>query len=181
MPAPYRPLSVRDFREEVHTFRWSRRVWRVDVHHTMTPADDYSGLNTLEDLARRHLEKCAQAQPAHHVAVAPDGAIWTGRDWNMSPASVGCGMNVGVFMVALIGNFDRGHDRLTTAQLGSALAAVEAVQHHFHLPVHALLFPREVPQTETSSPGTGIEKRDILLRLLARRPPSGSQHAAAVA
>lgn len=178
MPAPYRPLSARDFREEVRTFRWTRRIWRVDVHHTMTSARAYAGLTTLEELAARQREKCAQQQPAHHVAVAPDGVIWTGRDWNVSPASVGCGMNVGVFMVALIGDFDRGHDRLGGGQLAATLSVVESVQRHFLLPVQALLFPREVPQTDTTSPGSGIEKRDMLLRLVARREPDG---AAAVA
>lgn len=186
MPAPFRPLSVRQFLDEIRAFPWSRLVWRVDLHHTETPAIEYRGLSSIEAIAAEHLQRrrhpdIAQAEIAHHVAVAPDGVIWTGRDWNKSPSSIGCGMNVGVFMVALIGNFDRGCDRLRGAQFTSTLAVIDGVQHRFRLPVQALLFPREVPQTDTTSPGSGIAKQEMLWRLQARRQPNGGHGASAVA
>lgn len=181
MPAPYRPLSVAAFRSEIDDFAWTRRIWRVDLHHTGRPAHvDYRGLATIEEVAERYRQRCKHDETGQHITIAPDGVIWTGRDWNKNPASVGCGMNVGVFMVELIGNFDHGRDRLGGAQLATTLAVIDTVQSHFHLPVQALLFPREVPQTETTSPGNGIEKRDVLAQLLTRRH-GGAAAGAAVA
>lgn len=171
MAAPFRPLSAREFRSEAVAFRWSRRIWRVDLHHTgHTAKADYRGLSTIEDIQSRHRERLRLDDIAQHVSIAPDGVVWTGRDWNRVPASVGNGMSSGAFMVEMIGNFDRGHDRLEAAQLESTLYVIETIQCRFGLPVHALLFHREVPQTDFSCPGTGIEKRDLLLKLMARRP-----------
>ena len=140
------------------------------MHHTWYPAQaDYRGLESIERMARVHVEVRGFEDIAQHVTVAPDGKIWTGRDWNRTPASVGFGMNVGVFMLEVIGNFDLSFDRLVGAQLDSVIAVIDAVQRRFALPVQALLFHREVPQTEKTCPGTSIDKADVLRRVRARR------------
>ena len=170
MPSPFRRLSPRDFEAEVRAFPWTRRVWRVDMHHTWFPAhDDYDGVACIERMAKYHIDNRHFDDIAQHVSIAPDGAIWTGRDWNLDPASVGFGMNVGVFMFEAIGNFDWGFDRLEGAQLDSVTAVIATVQRHFHLPVQALLFHREVPQTDKTCPGTSVEKAAILGRVKAAR------------
>jgi hypothetical protein len=87
----------------------------------------------------------------------------------MTPASVGFGMNRGVFMFETVGNFDAGYDRLEGAQLASVVAVIRAVQVRFALPPEALLFHREVPQTDKSCPGSGVAKPHILDAL--RRAP----------
>ena len=78
----------------------------------------------IEGMARFHVGTCAFDDIAQHVTIAPDGMIWTGRDWNKIPASVGYGMNVGAFMFEMVGNFDTGHDRLEGEQLESVLTVV---------------------------------------------------------
>jgi N-acetylmuramoyl-L-alanine amidase len=170
MPSPFRPLTTGEFESEVCAFVWTRRVWRIDMHHTWAPAhDDYDGIACIERMARYHVNERRFDDIAQHVTIAPDGTIWTGRDWNRDPASVGFGMNAGVFMFEAIGNFDIGFDRLEAAQLESTTAVIETVQRHFRLPVQALLFHREVPQTEKTCPGTSIDKADILRRTAIRR------------
>lgn len=159
----FRPLTRAEFAEEVSRFPWTRSVWRVDVHHTFYPAHaDYRGLDTITRMRDYHVATRGFEDIAQHVSIAPDGVIWTGRDWNKTPASVGFGMNAGVFMLEAIGNFDRGHDRLEGAQLASVLHVVAVVQRRFGLPWQALLFHRDVPQTEKTCPGTGVSKRAIL-------------------
>ncbi len=106
---------------------------------------------------------------AQHVSIAPDGLIWSGRCWNKIPASVGCNMNAGAFMFEAIGNFDIGFDRLEGAQLGAVVGVIDIVQQHFKLPIQALLFHRDVPQTAKTCPGTSIEKFDILSAVARRR------------
>jgi N-acetylmuramoyl-L-alanine amidase-like protein len=170
MSQRFRALSPSEFIEQVAVFPWARHVWRVDMHHTWYPAHvDYRGLDSIERMARTHVEVRGFEDIAQHVTVSPDGKIWTGRDWNRTPASVGFGMNVGVFMLEAIGNFDAGFDRLHGVQLESVIVVIDTVQRRFGLPVQALLFHREVPQTEKTCPGTSIDKGDVLRRVRARR------------
>ena len=49
---------------------------------------------------------------------------------------------------------------------------IRGVQRMFALPAEALLFHREVPQTEKTCPGSGIEKASILEQVRATRVPS---------
>lgn len=168
-----RPLSIDAFCAEVATFAWTRRIWRVDMHHTFAP--DHARWRAIGSAAccvgmrRHHVVERSFEDIAQHATVAPDGLIWLGRDWNRIPASVGFGMNGGVFMFEMIGNFDIGCDVLEGAQLATTIAVIDIVQRHFGLPVHALLFHREVPQTEKTCPGTSIDKVDILRAVSARR------------
>jgi hypothetical protein len=177
--APFRALSRRLFAEQVRDFAWTRRIWRIDMHHTWYPTHaSYDGVGCIQRMDRFHREERGFDCIAQHVSIAPDGTIWTGRNWNKTPASVGYGMNEGVFMFEVIGNFDDGHDRLEGAQLASVVTVIETVQARFRLPVQALLFHHEVPQTEKTCPGSSVEKGDILRLVKAAR--QGSQLALSV-
>ncbi len=168
MPSPFRSLSPDRFVAEVAAFSWTRRVWRVDMHHTFFPAHaDYRGLDSIEAMARFHVEERGFADIAQHVSIAPDGTIWTGRDWNLTPASVGGVLNQGVFMLEMIGNFDAGHDRLEGDQLAATILVIRSVQRRFRLPPESLLFHREVPLTTKTCPGTSVEKPAILALIRA--------------
>jgi hypothetical protein len=172
-PPPFEALSVDAFGDRVRSFAWTRRIWRVDMHHTFSP--DHARWRAIGSAAcchgmwRHHVLERAFEDIAQHVTIAPDGVIWTGRDWNRTPASVGYGMNGGVFMFEMIGNFDDDHDRFEGAQRAATLAVIDAVQARFDLPVHALLFHREVPQTDKTCPGTSIDKGCVLRALAVRR------------
>ena len=84
-------------------------------------------------MLRHHVHDRGFEDIAQHVTIAPDGAIWTGRDWNRTPASVGFGMNGGVFMFEMIGNFDNGHDAFEGAQHDATIAVIDIVQRQFAL------------------------------------------------
>jgi hypothetical protein len=178
---PFRPLSRQQFTELVSSFTWTRRIWRIDMHHTWFPThDSFDDVAAIERMDRYHRDQRGFDCIAQHVSIAPDGTIWTGRDWNKTPASVGFGMNEGVFMFETVGNFDHGHDRLVGEQLTSVIAVIETVQARFRLPVQALLFHHEVPQTEKTCPGSAVEKGDIL-KLVATARTSRRDRALAAA
>jgi hypothetical protein len=173
---PFRPLTRQQFADMVLGFSWTRRIWRIDMHHTWYPTHaSYDDAATIERMDRFHREERGFDCIAQHVSIAPDGTIWTGRDWNKTPASVGYGMNEGVFMFETIGNFDHGHDRLAGEQLASVVAVIETVQARFRLPVQALLFHHEVPQTEKTCPGSTVEKADILKLVATARTRRGDR------
>ena len=170
MPPPFRPLKLQEFADEFGAFAWSRPVFRVDMHHTWYPAHgDWKGLESIERMHFFHTRERGFEDIAQHVSIAPDGMIWTGRDWNKIPASIGCNMNAQAFMFEAIGNFDNGFDRLEGAQLDAVIGLIDVVQRRFKLPVQALLFHREVPQTKKTCPGTSIDKFDILAAVARRR------------
>lgn len=170
MPVPFRQLALDAFANDVAAFAWSRPVYRVDMHHTWHPAHaDWKGLESIQGMHLFHTRDRGFEDIAQHVSIAPDGAIWTGRDWNDAPASIGCNMNAGAFMFETVGNFDVGFDRLEGPQLATVVGVIDIVQRHFNLPVQALLFHREVPQTTKTCPGTSIEKFDIMAAVARRR------------
>ncbi len=176
----YRTLSPREFVKEVEDFAWSRHIWRIDFHDTPEIAHaDYKGLSSIELLAKMDMTSRGLRTIAQHVSVAPDGVIWTGRDWNAIPASIGLAMSRSAFMLKAIGHFDSGCDRLEGAQLHSVITVIECVQAHFNLPVQALLFPREVPQRERNTPGPSVQKSALLKGVRTRRVECGSKSAVA--
>jgi N-acetylmuramoyl-L-alanine amidase len=172
MPAPFRPLTRAEFVNELMTLSWTRRIWRVDMHHTFRPSHaDYDGEACIERMCRFHVDDRKWDDIAQHVSIAPDGTIWTGRDWNKTPASVGGVLNQGAFMFEAIGNFDAGQDVLKGEQLQSVTHVIRAVQRRFRLPPEALLFHRDVPVTAKTCPGTSVDKADILRRVMRTQVP----------
>jgi hypothetical protein len=173
MPAPFEPLTVDAFATRVANFPWTRRIWRIDMHHTYHP--DHARWRAIGSetccagMWRHHVVERRFDDIAQHVTIAPDGLIWTGRDWNKTPASVGYGMNGGVFMFEMIGNFDTGCDPFQGPQRDATIAVIDIMQRRFNLPVHALLFHRDVPQTDKTCPGTGVDKGEVLRAVQARR------------
>jgi len=163
VPAPFFKMTPDEFDLRVEKFVWTRPIWRIDMHHTWYPShSDYCGLESIEKMRAFHVNERKWDDIAQHVSIAPDGMIWTGRDWNKMPASVGFGLNRDVFMFETIGNFDIGHDRLEGAQLASVLRVISAVQYQFGLPAESLLFHREIPLTEKTCPGSSVDKGEIL-------------------
>jgi hypothetical protein len=170
MSSRFRPLSRTQFKHEVESLVWKRRVWRVDLHHSVVPTiDDYQGVASIEAIWRNDVERRGWEDIAQHITIGPEGTIWTGRDWNKTPASIGRRMNIGAFMVEAIGNFDRGKDQLEGEQLASVLFAIDVIQRRFDLPVQALLFHRDVPQADDTSPGSSVDKGAILRSVRALR------------
>lgn len=169
----YRSLSAREFVKEVEEFPWKRHIWRIDFHDTPELAQgSYEGLPSIELLEKYDMSTRGLKTIAQHVSVAPDGTIWTGRDWNAIPASIGLSMSRGAFMLKAIGHFDQSLDALEGEQLNSVIAVIESVQARFKLPVQALLFPREVPQRDTCVPGPSVEKSKLLRGVRSLRSSS---------
>lgn len=170
----YRTLTPSEFVKEVDDFGWTRHVWRIDLHDTPEVAHaNYDGLSSIDLLAKLDMTTRGLRTIAQHVSVAPDGSIWTGRDWNAVPASVGLSMSRGAFMLKAIGHFDQGMDKLDGPQLHSVITVIESVQARFNLPVQALLFPREVPQRDRNTPGPSVEKSTLLRGVRTRRSECG--------
>jgi hypothetical protein len=183
-PENFRQLTREQFEQVLEKFPFTRKIDAVHMHHTWSPDHaDYRGLETIVGMWKFHTQTNGWSDIAQHISIAPDGTIWTGRNWNRSPASA-TGFNgssaVGPFMFETIGNFDIGHDRLEGAQLDTVIEVIRLVQKKFKLSDEAIRFHRQMTD-QKSCPGTGVKRDDILAKVKASSgskdvpPPSGSR------
>lgn len=168
MPRPFKQLTLSQFAEVLNGFPFKRKVISVHMHHTLIPRKtDHRGVSTIESMFRFHTEKRGFNDIAQHLSIAPDGTVWTGRDWNKDPASAK-GHNEGAFMFETIGNFDKGQEKLEGAQRQAVVEVIARVQLRCGLPADALRFHNEMTDEKTC-PGTGIKKSEILAEVKAMR------------
>ena len=164
MPKPFVPLTLAQFRDMLARFPFSRAVSVVHMHHTWRPnRAQYKGLASIDAMHEFHTKERGFSDIAQHITIAPDGTIWTGRNWNKAPASA-TGHNgseqSGPFMFEMIGDFDTGQDPFDDPQRSTVLEVIAAVQGRFRLPPEALRFHRQMAQK--SCPGTGIDLDEVV-------------------
>jgi hypothetical protein len=168
MPDPkFQPLDQDTFKQLLDRFPFHRKINAVHLHHTWRPNhSQYRGQETILAMWRVHTQQNHWSDIAQHVSIAPDGTIWTGRSWDKPPASA-TGFNgnadFGPFMIEMIGDFDRGHDRLEGKQREAALWVIACVQARFGLPEKSLRFHREM-STKTC-PGTSVDYDEVIKEL----------------
>lgn len=172
MSPPFYPYTPDEFAQLAKSFDWNRRIIAVHMHHTWKPAiRDYRGEPTIRGMWEFHTKHNGWSDIAQHVSVAPDGTIWSGRDWNRPPASSG-GYNgtsrEGPFMFETIGNFDRGADLLQGDQRTAVVTVIGAVQEIHHLDLRTLKFHRMLGSPK-SCPGSGLTYDEILREVAAFR------------
>ena len=161
-------LTLAAFHETLAKFRWKRAITQVHLHHTWQPNHaSWRGEASIHAMRRFHMEENGWSDIAQHVTIAPDGFIWTGRDWNKAPASSG-GHNGnstgGPFMLEVIGNFDLGHDVFEGAQLRAALGVVAVVQRRHGLAAKTLRFHNQLGSPKTC-PGSAVFYEETLAQL----------------
>ena len=158
-------MTREQFVDALTRFRWTRRITQVHMHHTWSPArKDWNGVKTLLAMRDFHVNTNGWDDIAQHLTIAPDGTLWTGRDWNRAPAS-SAGFNgtrvEGPFMFETVGNFDLGHDPFDGAQRSAVLGVIVRLQLRFGLVPETLKFHRDLGSPKTC-PGSGITYSDVL-------------------
>jgi Putative peptidoglycan binding domain/N-acetylmuramoyl-L-alanine amidase len=139
------------------------KITEVHVHHTWKPSHkDFTGSNhrALQDgMKNYHTKSRGWQDIGQHATIFPDGSVMTGRNINVPPASA-YGHNDGdndgqhPFMFEMIGDFDKGKDKLQGPQLATAVAITRAFSD---ANVNKIKFHREM-DPHKSCPGTGVDK-----------------------
>ena len=164
MPKPFHQINVAQFAELLAKFPFERRIDSVHMHHTWRPNHaQYRGLSTINGMWEFHTKTQKWSDIAQHISIAPDGAIWTGRNWNEPPASAAGfngNRNVGPFMFEIIGDFDRGKDLLEGAQRQAVLEVIAHLQKRFSLEPQTLRFHNAM--SEKTCPGSSVDLDTIL-------------------
>lgn len=164
MPKPFIKLTIDEFEELVESFNFTRRIDTVHMHHTSKPNhSQYRGLQTIHAMWEFHTRTHGWSDIAQHVSIAPDGSIWTGRNWNQPPASA-AGYNgnsrQGPFMFEMIGDFDQDKDAFADPQKAAVIRVIESLLGKFSLPLSALKFHHHMTD-QKSCPGTAIDYDDF--------------------
>ena len=161
MAPPFKQLQPTEFVHVAHQFNWQPAKTAIHMHHTWRPNhSQYHGQSSIQAMYNYHVNTNHWSDIAQHVSLAPDGTIWTGRPWNMSPASAAGFNSSRVFMFETIGDFDHGKDPLTGAQLDTVVLVIATLMRKFSLNASALKFHNEM--STKSCPGSAVSKQDIL-------------------
>jgi N-acetylmuramoyl-L-alanine amidase len=141
----------------------SRNINHIQIHHTWKPRKtDYTGERTIYGMWRYHTKTRGWDDIGQHYSIAPDGLIWDGRSLQSNPAGIK-GHNSGGLMFEIIGNFDKGEEKLEGKQLQAVVHAVRACMKAFNLNSSHIVFHRE--HASKTCPGTGITKAWFLKQL----------------
>jgi len=159
MPKPFHQINLDQFAELLDKFPFTRAVESVHMHHTWRPnRSQYQGLSTIEGMWSYHTKTNGWSDIAQHISIAPDGSIWTGRNWNEAPASAK-GFNgndtAGPFMFEIIGDFDVGKDPFDGPQKQTVLAVIALVQKRFKLTVEEIVLRAEKVLARKAVPQPG--------------------------
>lgn len=128
----------------------------AQVHHTYKPNHaDFTGGNyqSLQDGMRNyHVNTRGWQDIGQHLTLYPDGMFLTGRSFNIAPAGIK-GYNTGAFMIEIIGDFDKGQDKLEGKQLNAGLKVYQYLVNNCGA---TIMFHNE--KASKSCPGTGVDK-----------------------
>ena len=117
--------NIKEFKSWLNKQKVTRKVNRLQVHHMWMP--DYSCWSKDNALRRQKNTKDFHKNNNHwddiaqHFSVFPDGHIVTGRSLNKTPIGIR-GWNTNAICVEIYGNFDKGHDKMTSAQKKAVVA-----------------------------------------------------------
>ncbi len=179
MVDPIRKLSLADFTELLGSIKLIRQIDAVHLHHTWRPRHkDFRGLSTIEAMRRYHMEEEGWSDIAQHLTIDPAGGLWTGRNWNMPPASAK-GHNgtaaAGPFMIEMVGDFDIGRDRFEGTQENAAVEVVAQLLLQLVTGKGTTLaaisqrvcFHNQFTNQKTC-PGSGFNQQDFLQKVVDR-------------
>ena len=168
MPRPIQVLTVREFEKLLEEWTPGRKVTEVHVHCTDQPRHgNFRGLASIEAMRTVHMS-LGMVDIAQHITVDPQGLLWTGRPFDLAPASVR-GHNgdakQGPFMIEMIGLFEKENGKVVDTfagdQKNAAYAAVCAVLRKFELEADAVRFHREFPATGKTCPGSDLDPKSF--------------------
>lgn len=147
-------LTAGEVLEVVGKWKPGRVITSVHLHHTIAPSrDSFSGVADLDRMAKQY----GSRRFPQHATVDPTGLVWTGRHWELPPASIADqngDRRMGAFSVALIGDFNR--DKLDGAQRSTVIAFVAGILRANKLSQSDIVFHRDGDPTK-DCPGIRID------------------------
>lgn len=133
--------------------RVSRKITKLQVHHMDLPnystwektdkrlfsEPHFGRTQSLDSYGKSKWGSGASDGHGHHIAqhfnVFPDGKITTGRNLNSTPIGIR-GWNTGAICIEIYGCFDKGHDKMSSAQKEAVIYLYGELCKRFDIPVN---------------------------------------------
>lgn len=165
-------MTTSELINHVKSFKWSRSVAQLHIHHTWKPDHkDYNGTNgvALQTAMRNyHVNTKGWKDIAQHLTLLPDGKWVTGRDFNIDPVSI-IGWNEGAFCIEMLGNFDIGCNKFSGEQAEAMFKFCTFFVTQMKLDIKTgVKFHRDNPATEKTCPGSSIDRKWFMSELNRR-------------
>jgi hypothetical protein len=177
-------MTTSELINHVKSFKWSRNVVQLHIHHTWKPDHrDYNGKNgaALQTaMSNYHVNTKGWQGIAQHLTLLPDGKWVTGRDFNIDPASI-MGWNEGAFCIEMLGNFDIGCNKFGGEQAEAMFNFCAFFVAHMKLDIKTgVKFHSDSPSAGKTCPGSGIDREWFMNELKGRTediklPPSDEE------
>jgi hypothetical protein len=155
----FRILNTEQLLKELDKYKFKQ----LHIHHTWKPEHkDFKGNNHIamqQGMYNYHTKNLGWQNIGQHVTLFPDGKWVTGRPFNITPASIK-GWNTGALAVEMVGNFDKGHDKLDGKQKDSILKLIGYFIDKYG--ENSIKFHREGPGVVKTCPGTSLNKQTMI-------------------
>jgi pimeloyl-ACP methyl ester carboxylesterase len=142
----YYALTVDEVLQVVRSWNPKRSITWLHLHHSIAP---FSGAADLGKMADRTTSR----RLPQHLTIDRAGQIWTGRHWELAPASI-ANHNEGAFSIVLAGDFSR--EQLENAQRTTAIAVIAALVQQLGLSERDVVFHSE-RDASSDCPGATID------------------------
>ena len=145
--------NQKDVRNWLAKQRVSRKITKLQVHHMDLPnystwektdkklfsEPHFGRTQSLDSYGKSKWGSGANDGHGHHIAqhfnVFPDGKITTGRNLNSTPIGIR-GWNTGAICIEIYGCFDKGQDKMSSAQKEAVIYLYGELCKRFDIPVN---------------------------------------------
>lgn len=127
--------SISEFRSWLNKKSISRKITRLQVHHTYAPSYDQwpeDELTRQKNMRDYHVNTRGWADIAQHFTIFPNGKIVTGRSLESTPTGI-TGWNTNAICVEIYGNFDKNEDSMKSEQKNAIIACYALLCKKFSL------------------------------------------------
>jgi hypothetical protein len=166
----YYELTIDEVLQVLSKWKPNRAITGIHLHHTISPTrDSFVDAADLQRLADQHASK----RLPQHLAIDARGLVWTGRHWDLAPASISNqngDRTAGPFSIALIGDFSR--ENLDGPQRTTAVTLIAELARRNKLSETDVVFHRDA-NAATDCPGARIDLVALQseVRAVLARPP----------
>ncbi len=157
-------LTTNQLINYVKNLEWTRRPKELHIHNTWLPAHKHFDGSNYQKLQygmwRYHTKNLGWSDIGQHLTLAPDGKWILGRDFMKNPSSIR-GRNSKGFAIEMIGNFDKGNDKLEGKQKESILALSKFMINFFNLSYEkGIVFHNQY--SGKTCPGSSINRKTFI-------------------
>lgn len=169
-------MTKEDFREWLFNIHVNREIRLIQQHHTWLPSyKHFNGSNhfqLLKGMENHHKKKMGWKNIAQNITTFPDGKVAVSRPLTMAPeGTIGPKANFVGIAIEHVGNFDIGHDEMTSEQKETIVyinallcikfgltPSIDSITYHhwWHLKTKERVLDAAASYNVKSCPGTGF-------------------------